>query len=384
MGRLEVGREAHLDVEGDLELHAVGQREVVDPAVEGHDPAVQQRLGADRLAAEVVDHEDAVVGLHLQRRQVDAVGLLVGQVEAGRGQLAAGDDGRAPAQHPPGVEAGGLGLLGAVDDGVEHDDHLAVDLDGPGDQDAVVVDADEPLGDGRLAGARRAVEEHGALGDERRAQLVEQPVVDHQVVERLAHRRVGDGRVGGLGADDPLVLDEADWGGAGVPALLEPVVGLLAAVLGEADDVVVALEPEHLDEAQVAQLVDDPGHQVRVQGQALAEAQRRRPSLEERSPQRQVLDQPLGDVQIFHALRWPHLVRQHAVPPVVLSSRRSPLAWGRPVHPVSYRRRPPVAERGHVGVRVTSLGPMTHVRRRLSPWSPSLPSSSCSPPSWPG
>ena len=58
-------------VERHLELLAGVQREVVDAALERHDPAVQQILRADALPAEVVDQEHAAVGLELNRRLVE-------------------------------------------------------------------------------------------------------------------------------------------------------------------------------------------------------------------------------------------------------------------------------------------------------------------------
>ena len=103
---LEVGREHDLGVEGDVELHAVIEHEVVALAVEGHDPAVEQGLGRQvRLAAEVVDHQDPVVGLHLHRGHVGAAVALVLQVEHLRAELAADDEARAVAQHPAPVDA---------------------------------------------------------------------------------------------------------------------------------------------------------------------------------------------------------------------------------------------------------------------------------------
>ncbi len=129
-GGLEVGREHHLAVERDLEAHAVAQRQVVDAPIERHDPAVEQFLGRHQLAAEVVDDEHAVVGLHLDRSEVHAIRRFVGEVEHRALQLTAGDDRRAAAQHPARVELVGLHVGGHVHHGVEHRDDLAVDLDG--------------------------------------------------------------------------------------------------------------------------------------------------------------------------------------------------------------------------------------------------------------
>ena len=57
--------------EGNLDLFAADQGQEIDAAVEGHDPAVEQLVGAQALAAEVVDDEHAVVGLHLHRADVE-------------------------------------------------------------------------------------------------------------------------------------------------------------------------------------------------------------------------------------------------------------------------------------------------------------------------
>src|SRR5262249_35916815 len=89
---VEVCGEDHHHFERDLELHAVLQRQVIDAAVEGHDPAVEQVARGDKLAAEVVDEEDTVVGLHLERRGVDTGGFIEAQFEHTGYQLTADHD----------------------------------------------------------------------------------------------------------------------------------------------------------------------------------------------------------------------------------------------------------------------------------------------------
>src|SRR5581483_5219468 len=58
VARVQVGREDDHQLEGNLELHAGGQGEVVDATVERNDPAVEQLARRKHLAAEVVDDED--------------------------------------------------------------------------------------------------------------------------------------------------------------------------------------------------------------------------------------------------------------------------------------------------------------------------------------
>jgi hypothetical protein len=47
------------------------QGEKIDAAIEGNDPAIEQFVGAQALAAEIVDDEHAVVGLHLRRGDIE-------------------------------------------------------------------------------------------------------------------------------------------------------------------------------------------------------------------------------------------------------------------------------------------------------------------------
>ena len=58
---------------------------------------------ADDLAAEIVDQEDAVQRLHVQRRLVEVGGTVVSQVELIERQFAADDDERPLTWYPAGV-----------------------------------------------------------------------------------------------------------------------------------------------------------------------------------------------------------------------------------------------------------------------------------------
>ena len=103
--RGQVGRENHQHVEGDFDLAPGVQGEIIDAVFEGHNPAVEQVARADHLAAKVVDQQNAAVGFDLEGRFVIFQGVVEDQVQAGQGQLAAGDD-KGPADaHPARVAA---------------------------------------------------------------------------------------------------------------------------------------------------------------------------------------------------------------------------------------------------------------------------------------
>jgi 4-amino-4-deoxy-L-arabinose transferase-like glycosyltransferase len=102
---IEVGREDDERLERDGDLDAGAQREEVDAAVQRHDPAVEQVARVDHLAAEVVDDEQAVVGLHLQGRGVVAERALELQLEHFLDHFAADRDAGARAADPARVLA---------------------------------------------------------------------------------------------------------------------------------------------------------------------------------------------------------------------------------------------------------------------------------------
>src|SRR5208337_4116402 len=74
--RIHVGGEDHHQLEGHLEFHTRCQGQVIHAAVERHYPAVEKFARRHHLAAEVVDDQDAVVGLHLKRRDETAGGFI--------------------------------------------------------------------------------------------------------------------------------------------------------------------------------------------------------------------------------------------------------------------------------------------------------------------
>src|SRR5215471_11263131 len=165
--RVEVGREHHHELERHLELHAGGEGEVIDAPVEGDDPAIEQFARGEHLAAEVVDDQDAVVRLHLRGRDEHFCGLVEPQFQHRGGKLTADRDARALADGPSRVEQIVLERNLFVHDGVEQSDDVAVDFDGVRDHDAIVVDAQNALGNAGLAVTGAAVKEQRLVADER-------------------------------------------------------------------------------------------------------------------------------------------------------------------------------------------------------------------------
>ena len=72
----EVGAEDDYEFERNFKSGAGPERKNVFAAIEGNDPAVQKLAGCDALAAEVVNQQDPVVGLHLQGRGTHAGNLV--------------------------------------------------------------------------------------------------------------------------------------------------------------------------------------------------------------------------------------------------------------------------------------------------------------------
>ena len=128
-----------------------------------------------------------------------------------------------------GSSSAGCSSSGVVQDRVEHADDLALHLDAVRDQHAVGVGADESLGDRRLAGAGRAVEEDGAVATDGRAELVDERRRDHQVGERPRQLVTIEVQVRHLGADHALVEIERNGQRTEVAALVGALAGVVAA-----------------------------------------------------------------------------------------------------------------------------------------------------------
>src|SRR5205823_10099011 len=163
IGGIEVRREDDQHVKGDLDLLAGVEREVVDALFERHDPPVQEVLRRDALTAEVIDHEDAAVRFHLERRLVELRGLVVDQVERLERELAARHHDRPLRDDPAVVEPKALRdnrvERDAVIDLVVHLHDLLVHLDGVRKDDVALHQRRQDFGDARLAVAGRSEEE---------------------------------------------------------------------------------------------------------------------------------------------------------------------------------------------------------------------------------
>ena len=159
------------------------------------------------------------------------------------------------------------------------------------------------LGDRRLAGAGRTVEEHGAVGVEGGAELVEQLVGHHEIGERdLQHLSIDVDRQG-LSRDDGAVVDERDRCGAGIARHRSPVLGPLLAEVGEGDLIVAAHHSEDLELLLLPQLLDDLVDQTGGERERLRERTHRRLALEQTPTQDEVGHEREGDAEVLGGLR---------------------------------------------------------------------------------
>ena len=186
---VEVGGKDDEDVERDLEFLAGVQREVIDAAFERHDPPIEQVLGPDTLAPEIVDQQDAAVGLELERRLVELRRRVERQIQHVERELAAGDD-DGPADADPAAIARRRGdedrlvvrlvqLL--VVDRIEHGDDVAVHVDRVRHVHLAADRAAEPLGDHRLAVPGLSVQKQGLVRVDGGPELLEDAFPNDQV-----------------------------------------------------------------------------------------------------------------------------------------------------------------------------------------------------------
>src|SRR3990167_140914 len=163
--RIEVGGEHQDQVEGDLAVAATAQVEVVLLLFHRHDPAVEQIDRRHPLPTEVVDDENAVTRLELQRRLVQAGVRVEANIQHIQGQFAAGDDDWPLALQQTAVDAlvnAQAALLDLdrqwfVPLGIEDLYHCLADSDGAGYPDGLLKKADQSLANISLAGTGRPV-----------------------------------------------------------------------------------------------------------------------------------------------------------------------------------------------------------------------------------
>ena len=111
IGGIEIGGEGDENVERDFKFFCALQREEIDAAIQRSHPAIEQFVGAEFLAAEIVDDQDAVIGFHLQRGGVGVGGFVVLEIEHVGGEFTASENAGAAAEHPAAVGVFGDGIL---------------------------------------------------------------------------------------------------------------------------------------------------------------------------------------------------------------------------------------------------------------------------------
>jgi hypothetical protein len=113
-------------------------------------------------------------------------------------------------------------------------DHLAVHLDGVRDEHLAGQQVGDDLGDGGLAVAGRAVEEHRAAGVDGRPELVEEAAGQHQVLEGFLEPVDPDERQPlHLQAHQRVVLRQRNRRPPGVGGAPDRLAGRLAAPVGQ-------------------------------------------------------------------------------------------------------------------------------------------------------
>ena len=125
------------------------------------------------MTTEIIHDQHAIIGLHLQRGDVDAASRIELQIEHLDRQLATHRDTRPLAQHPPSIAVlGDVALDPAVHCWVVDGDDLTVVFHRVRDPDAALVDVGDVFGDGRLARAAGSVEHDRAGGEDRDTELL--------------------------------------------------------------------------------------------------------------------------------------------------------------------------------------------------------------------
>ena len=158
-----------------------------------HDPAVQQLVGRGPLAAEIVQQENASVGLEVQRGFVVTPGGIVDQIQVVQGQFAADQNERPPDVHPPLVVPAShfaRQFLRRVpmDLAVEDTNDLVLDPDAIRDPEAARQGLMEQPAQGRLAVSRRAIQEQASPGQSGQSGQFRRLFGQHQVREGCGHR----------------------------------------------------------------------------------------------------------------------------------------------------------------------------------------------------
>src|SRR5438067_961508 len=238
IGRLQIGREDQQHVERQREARAGIELQIIDLVLHRHDPAIEQIVGTEFLAAEIVDQQHAVERLDVHRRVVELGLAVVLQIDHIEGHLADGDRHRPLAGDPalvedyhlhaePRVQAGRvLWYRRLVQGRVEDLDDLAADFDRVGDVDDVLEHGRDAGGEGGLAVPRRSEQQHAASGVNRRQQLADVVIGYDQPLEAFVEGFAVQLFVGdALASDLRLIGGQRHRGGAHVQVLLHRFLG---------------------------------------------------------------------------------------------------------------------------------------------------------------
>src|ERR1017187_1423542 len=188
----EVRGEDHDRLEGHLDFLARAQGEIIDAILQRDDPAIQEFGRRAALAAEVVHHQHAAIGLDVQGSLVEALRVGEGEIKALQRQLAAGHyEGRTDAY--PAAVVIVIGVRdGDVVVGVEHADDLSIDFDGVGDPNLARNRVDKRARGGGLAVARGSRQKQATARADDQSEdflgVVREDETRHGLLERLLRR----------------------------------------------------------------------------------------------------------------------------------------------------------------------------------------------------
>ncbi len=158
-----------------------------------------------------------------------------------------------------------------MEDGVEQGDDVSGDFERVGDENDIIIDAQETFGEAGFAISGGPVKEQGFLRDERGAKLIEEGFGKDEVAEGATEAVAVDVHVGGLLADGVVVGFERDRRGAGIGTHSGPLRGEGFAGGGEPEIVVITLHAFDIEIGLLAQLPEDGIEHHVGQFQAFAE-----------------------------------------------------------------------------------------------------------------
>ncbi len=318
--RFEVRAEADRRPEREGDALAGDQRHRVFAPFEGGNPAVQQRVRRNLLPPEVVDGQQATVGLHVRRRLVVPERRVIREVEVLVAQFTADEHKRAADAQPAPVKL--RGRVGGVVpfDRLVHEvvvqpDDVAAHVDGHRHQGDTLDGLARQFEDGGLAVAGGAPEHRRAAGRERKADLRDHVTREDQLLQRAGKpNRVRRADLG-VALEDPEVVLDRHGHGPDVLAAAEGVLRLAQAHLGQAV-LPLGLEPARrrgrLDQALAPQFVEGFPGDAGADPHRVGHANRARHRDPVERLQREVFDKPLRQAQFVDVVRGLGQRRQRA------------------------------------------------------------------------